>query len=113
MSARLVIVREYARLTTAAVAQPSLDHAHISESAFDWLCDLNAGLGRGDGPLVQIDGRRSLRLDSYVGVLQSPCGTTLEILPKHTESADDVASARELLCRMLRTVLNVRMSDVN
>lgn len=113
MSARLVIVREYARLTTAAVAQPSLDHAHISESAFDWLCELNAGLGRGDGPLVQIDGRRSLRLDSYVGVLQSPCGTTLEILPKHTESADDVASARELLCRMLRTVLNVRSREAD
>lgn len=108
-----VIVREYSRLTTAEVAPGSLDIAHVLPSAFDWLCDLSARLNRGGAPLVQLDGRRALKLDNYVGVLQTPCGTTLEILPKHTDSADEAESSRELLCRMLRTVLDVNSRETD
>lgn len=108
-----VIVREYARLTTALVAQPSLDLAQVSESAFEWLCELSASVNRGGAPLMQIDGRRALRLDSYVGVVQTPCGTTLEILPKHTTDAGSAEDSRALLCRMLRTVLDLRSRETD
>ncbi|MEM5276401.1 hypothetical protein VSR17_15330 [Cupriavidus taiwanensis] len=37
-----VTVREYARLTTAHLAETSLDRAQISVSAFEWLCRMNA-----------------------------------------------------------------------
>lgn len=108
-----VIVREYARLTTATVAQPSLDLAQVPESAFEWLCELSVSVNRGGAPLVQIDGRRALRLDSYVGVVQTPCGTTLEILPKHTTDAGSAEDSRALLCRMLRSVLDLRSRETD
>jgi 5-methylcytosine-specific restriction enzyme subunit McrC len=107
MNSAPVIVREYARLTTALVDVPTLDYAQVPESAFEWLCELSASFTRGGAPLVQVDGRRALRLDNYVGVLQTPCGTTLEILPKHTDGAGSAAQSRELLGRMLRTVLDL------
>jgi 5-methylcytosine-specific restriction enzyme subunit McrC len=106
-----VIVREYARLTTAPVLMPSLDLAQVSESAFEWLSELSASVNRSGAPLVQIDGRRSLRLDSYVGVVQTPCGTTLEILPKHTTEIASAEDSRALLCRMLRSVLDLRSRE--
>lgn len=37
----IITVREYARLTTRAVAEPTLSLAHIDSGDFDWLCQLN------------------------------------------------------------------------
>src|SRR3546814_1488668 len=67
-----VVVREYARLTTAPVAQPTLDQASIPETAFEWLCKESARLRRSGASLVQLDDRRWLRLDNYVGVIETP-----------------------------------------
>lgn len=50
---------------------------------------------------MQVQDRRWLRLDNYVGVLESPCGTRIEILPKHVSGKTDVAIARKVLVRML------------
>lgn len=111
---KTVVVREYARLTTDTVA-PSLDQATITPSAFDWLCNLAAGFGKGGATLLQIESRRWLRLDNYVGVVETPCGTLLEILPKHTDQAQEETAARSraLLIRMLETALDlpVRTAD--
>lgn len=52
----VVTVREYARLTTAAVAPGNLDCAQISESAFDWLCELSASFNRNGAVLLQVEG---------------------------------------------------------
>ncbi len=101
-----IVVREYARLTTAPVAA-TLDCAPVPASALDWLCELGAALGRGSAPLVAPDGRRTLRLGSYVGVVTMPCGTTLEILPKHTERGDSLQEGRALLQRMIAAALNL------
>ena len=102
-----VTVREYARLTTEPVVTPSLDCAHVSASAFDWLCAINSSFSRAGAALVQIEDRRYLRLYNYVVVLETPCGTLLEILPKHVASADDVAGSRSLLRRMIAAALNL------
>ena len=85
-----VTIREYARLTTAEV-EPTLDVAQLSQSAFDWLCELSASFSRNGATLLQVDGRHALKWDSYVGVVETPCGTRLEILPKHHEQDDQPA----------------------
>src|SRR4249919_2476005 len=102
-----VVVREYARLTTASVPQPTLDEASVSESAFEWLCKESARLRQSGASLVQLDNRRWLRLDNYVGVIETPCGTRVEILPKCVDGADEVQQARRLLRTMLSRCLKL------
>lgn len=106
MTARRITVREHARLTTAPVAQ-TLDCAQVPPSAFDWLCELQASFSRSGATLLQQDGQQALKLDSHVGVIETPCGTQLEILPKHTAQGDDLLAARRLLQHMLQTVLDL------
>ena len=110
-----VVVREYARLTTDAVPV-SLDQATVTPSAFEWLCKFAANFSKAGASLLHLEDRRWLRLDNYVGVIETPCGTLLEILPKHTPLADEatVAEARRLLVRMLAEALDlpVRAADM-
>lgn len=101
-----ITVREYARLTTEVV-ESSLDRAQVSASAFDWLCERSASFSKAGAPLVQVEGRHWLKLDSYVGVLETPCGTRLEILPKHVEEGDCVQQSRRLLRRMIQSALEL------
>lgn len=111
MSQGIITVREYARLTTEPV-EPSLDCAQVSSSAFDWLCELSASFSKSGAVLVQQDGRRALKLDSYVGLVETPCGTRLEILPKHFEAGDCVKQSRALLRKMIQTALNLPVREV-
>ena len=106
-----VVVREYARLTTAEV-MPSLDLAQVTQTAFKWLCTMNAQFRKNGVVLLQIQDQQWLCLDNFVGVIETPCGTRLEILPKHMYSADDAARSRKLLCKMLRVVHNLPVRDV-
>lgn len=106
-----VSVREHAWLGTEPVAT-SLDAAHISESAFDYLCALSESFSRGGARLVQVEGRRRLKLDNYVGVLQTPCGTTVEIVPKHHAEDDDLVSSRALLRKLVSAQLEVSPREV-
>lgn len=106
-----IAIREYGQLTTAP-AEHSLDRAQVSSSAFDWLCDLSASLSRAGAALVQQDGQRALKLANYVGVVETPCGTRLEILPKHTERDDCLQESRCLLQKMIETALNLPVREV-
>lgn len=106
-----VTVREYARLCTEPVTG-SLDRAQVSASAFDWLCTLSESFSRSGASLVQVEGRRSLRLDNYVGVIETPCGTRLEILPKHFEDGDCEMQSRALLRRMIQRALGLPVRQV-
>lgn len=106
-----ISVREYAYLTTEPVAA-SLDWAQVSESAFDHLCRLSESFSRTGARLLQVEGRRRLKLDNYVGVIQTPCGTTLEVLPKHHEDADNLADCRALLRKMIQAMLNLPTRQV-
>jgi 5-methylcytosine-specific restriction enzyme subunit McrC len=108
-----ITVREYARLTTHEVSEPTLDRAQISKSAFDWLCELSATFGRSGASLLEVEGRRWLRLDSYVGVIETPCGTRLEILPKHMGEGDCIASSRRLLRQMISSAMDLPVRVAN
>jgi len=105
-----VTVLEYARLTTDRVP-PSLHLATITQSAFDWLCRESGRLCASGAALVQVGDRRWLRLDNYVGVVETPCGTQLEILPKHVDGEDQIASARRLLRKMLSRCLDLPVRE--
>ena len=107
---KLITVREHARLTTAEVSPSAVNTAHVSETAFEWLLAESARLRGGDNGarLVELESRRELRLDNYVGVLETPCGTRIEILPKALDAGDDRASSRNLLQKMLLRCLDIR-----
>jgi len=49
---------------------------------------------------------------NYVGVLETPCGTRLEILPKHFEREDCIKQSRVLLRRMIQASLNLPTREV-
>ncbi|MFL1525582.1 5-methylcytosine restriction system specificity protein McrC, partial [Pseudomonas sp. O230] len=108
----VITVREYARLTTDNVTVPTLDLAQVSVSAFDWLCKLNASFSNAGAALVQLENRCLLKLDNYVGVLETPCGTRLEILPKHFEREDCIKQSRALLRRMIQASLKLPTREV-
>ncbi len=106
-----VEVREHARLTTAPVAS-NLSQASIPRSAFDWLRNEMSRSRTGAAPLVQIEGREWLRLDNYVGVIETPCGTRIEILPKHADDHAGIVQLRELLVRMVTRAFDLPTRDM-
>lgn len=98
-------VREFARLTVDEVPA-SLDEATISRSAFDWLSA--HAVSRAGGPaLVSFESARSLTVANYVGVIETACGTRLEILPKYVTAAGEIAESRFLLVRMICEALHL------
>ena len=110
------MVREYARLTTESVDDTSientLDRAQVSQSAFDCVCKLNQSFSAAGTALAVVEGRTWLRLDKYVGVIETPCGTRIEILPKHHESVDVVQESRNLLQRMIAASFDLPTREV-
>lgn len=108
----IIIVREHAWLYTEPVPT-SLDCAQLSESAFDYVCQLSEKFSRAGARMAQVEGRRRLKLDNYVGVLHTPCGTTLEILPKHHELDDSPLSCRALLRKMIQVLLDLPAREVD
>jgi 5-methylcytosine-specific restriction enzyme subunit McrC len=107
----LVSVREHAWLTTEAVI-PSLDCGLVSVSAFDYLCALNETFTSGGARLAQVAGRRRLKLDNFVGVVQTPCGTVLEIVPKHHAAGGSLDDGRALLRKLLLSMLDLPTREV-
>jgi 5-methylcytosine-specific restriction enzyme subunit McrC len=106
-----IVVREFARLTTGPLTQPSLDEACVEQSAFDWLCQESARLRKSGASLVQIEGQCWLRLDNYVGVIETPCGTKIEILPKTVAASEVASTSRGLLRKMLKRCLDVPVRE--
>lgn len=107
-------VREYAFISVAYADCPksSLDHAYIPEKAFEHLCELAASFSKHGAKVFELTGRRKLKLDQYVGVIETPCGTRIEILPKHVElnGVNDkkvIQDERELLQKMLSVSLHL------
>jgi 5-methylcytosine-specific restriction enzyme subunit McrC len=108
-----ITVREYAKLSAGVkICQHSLDEATIFQADFDWLCQLNASFRASGAQLVHVDNRKWLRLDNYVGIMEMPSGTRIEILPKHHHENAGIDDARRLLCRMIQTALDLPHRDV-
>lgn len=124
-----ITVREYARLTTKAVAEPSLAFAHIESTDFDWLCqqsrrfrvshetpiteEMESDTTSDGMPLVKVLGRQTLRLDNYVGVIELPSGQLVEILPKTAADGDKPELGRQLLRQMLACALDLTPREMS
>ncbi len=103
-----VTILEYGLLTTEP-GHDGLDRRSIPESAFEHICQLSLRWSRSGFPLLALpEGQRALRVDNYVGVLETPCGLQLEILPKHVETDAGGLEARRLLLRMLAALLDIK-----
>lgn len=115
----LITVREYAYISVAHTGCPesTIDHAYISASAFDHLCELSASFSKHGAKVFELAGRRKLRLDQYVGVIETKCGTRIEILPKHVDinlnesNETAIEKERELLKKMLKVSLHLPYRD--
>ncbi len=74
----------------------------IPDAAFDWLETLASQRKSGEKEFLRHHGK-SLQVRNFVGVLETPCGTCIEILPKTADKASPEAD-RELLWKMLHVV---------
>jgi len=76
----------------------------ISSTAFAWLENLIYQRKTGEVEFLRYHRNKdTLQVRNFVGVLETPCGTCIEILPKTTEySATE--EARRLLWKMLKTI---------
>lgn len=95
----LITVREFATLTTVP-GLSSLDRATITASDFTWLAALTSATGE-RSRLVRQEGPRTLKVLNHVGVIRTPSGQEIEILPKVSQAPQDLARARRLLLRMI------------
>ena len=111
-------IREYGLLSKATVTAEQgggLDRQPIPASAWDWLLAETSGDGE-HKQLVRprkVHGELHLQVLNYVGSVTTPCGTQIEIVPKHSISSDvsDLASSRSLLIKMLNRVYGLNMRE--
>lgn len=94
-----IVICEYDTLTTSQVESPSPAPNSVSREDFDFLAGLgNAFVARCDA--------QTLRWKSLVGVVRTPTGTEIEILPKIFDG-EAMERSRKLLERMLETALDL------
>ena len=83
----------------------------ISDTAFDWLKKQALTTQKKGLPqfirLTAKHGVECLQVKNYVGIIETPCGTCLEILPKITDKAFNPEQARKILWKMLGVVLKL------
>ncbi|QYJ88842.1 McrC family protein [Shewanella halotolerans] len=108
-----VTVREYALLTNGG-DNHSIDCHSIPKSAFEWL--LANGISNGDSQRELVKAKRygstiALQVINFVGVLETPCRTRIEILPKTSTDTCDPVSARKILIKMLALVEKLTLEE--
>lgn len=107
-----IVVREYATLTSDTSQKAGMDLGIVSSATFDWLLTLQQNW-RGQANLLSIEGKKHLKLCSYVGYLQSPHGEAIEILPKtEYDIPERPDKLRCLLHSMLSSALGVKYRGV-
>ncbi len=103
-----ITVREYDRLVVRDNCVPVQAHPDIDQVDFDWLCQLSQRYKVTHAPaLIQVEDSRTLQLDNYVGVIETPTGQVIEILPKTAIEGDPPEHGRELIRRMLERALDL------
>ena len=104
---RRCTVYEFDALVAEKVDDPSVADLHsVPERVFTWLEDEALRISeQGETAwlrLSQLHGRRSVRVNSFVGVIRAPCGYQIEVLPKVAKAiGGGDGEARTLLIDML------------
>ncbi|MDM1248970.1 MULTISPECIES: McrC family protein [Acinetobacter] len=111
----LFTIREYGVIedngtNTEMMVPTQLDRIKVPSSVFDYLCELAGQYKKNGVPIFEIEGRRTLKVDNFVGIISTPCGHTIEILPKHVDiqtqdqKEEVLANERQLLRKMLEAL---------
>ena len=107
---REISIREYdVLLRTGLSSAPGTQHLRAED--WDWLHNRCVGLTVGPAffhPVFR-GGVLGLQARNYVGTIETPTGTRIEILPKLINSTDAPLEARQIVLKMLRRVLNLSM----
>jgi 5-methylcytosine-specific restriction enzyme subunit McrC len=107
---KLLTLTEYGCITSADVA-PSFDEQSVSQADFEWLSRIGSSGAKQSPPLFRRESEQRLRVSNYVGVVETPNGTTVEILPKHHEGDVPVERTRHLLHRMIAAALDLPVKE--
>ena len=110
-NAEAVTVKEFGLLIRGGDCQ-SLSVSSIPHSAFDWLLTNGQSTSGKARDLIRVKRHNrsiALQVVNFVGVLETPCGIRIEILPKISIESDDAESARCVLLKMLSTVESIKL----
>ena len=103
-------IKEYGFLTECESGDRNA--VGLPKSAFDYLRKLiqDESLSNDFSPFFKLTTykrKTALKVQNYVGVLQTPCGTVIEVLPKlYKDEEENEENTRHLLIKMLRSLRN-------
>lgn len=106
----MIAVREFGLLLNGG-NESSIDCHSVPSKAFEWLLVNGQSNNEESVDLIKVKkhGRSiALQVINYVGVLETPCGTRIEIRPKISEQ-EESQSAMKVLLKMLSTVHKLNM----
>lgn len=104
------VIREFGYLSQNGPAD-GMDHVVVPEVSFEWLKQKALTRSQGDNELFRLTshyGQECLQVLNYTGLLQTPDGCRIEILPKTTNNTSSADEARKMLWRMLTVVYKLR-----
>ncbi|MBL0231037.1 MAG: McrC family protein [Moraxellaceae bacterium] len=74
----------------------------VSKTCFEWLEKTIYKEGK-NSPLKWV-GHNKFKVKNYVGILQSPCGTVIEILPKASDKQQDAQTQAKLRKKLIEMI---------
>jgi 5-methylcytosine-specific restriction enzyme subunit McrC len=107
-------LQEYGLLVQGKRTTDSLRVCGIdSQQAWDFLEKLAFSAEKDNRfiEVAQFEGNKALRVVNFVGVISTPDGTQIEILPKTSEAGQDCQRTRALLWKMLGAVEDLRFLE--
>ncbi|WP_215404116.1 McrC family protein [Vibrio gigantis] len=105
-----ITIREFGLLLSGG-DKSSIDCHSIPRKAFEWLMINGQSNNEKSVDLIKVKKLGSsiaLQVINYVGLLETPCGTRIEIVPKISDKEDSSAATKVLL-KMLSTVHKLNM----
>ncbi|MDV2485783.1 McrC family protein [Acinetobacter towneri] len=105
-------MREYGTVVEGnCFDQRGLDEIQVPTLVFQELVDLSLQFKKNGVSILHLETQRRLKVDNYVGIIQTKCGNVIEILPKHVEDNLDqeaiLENERALLKKMLLALWNL------
>ena len=105
-------LREYGTVVEGnCFDQRGLDEIQVPTLVFQELVDLSLQFKKNGVSILHLETQRRLKVDNYVGIIQTKCGNVIEILPKHVEDNLEqeaiLENERALLKKMLLALWNL------
>tara|TARA_R110001583_G_scaffold195364_2_gene372304 strand:+ start:6020 stop:7312 length:1293 start_codon:yes stop_codon:yes gene_type:complete len=108
-----ITIREYGLLVKGG-NNCDMSCSSISASAFEWLLVNGQSVGESNRELVRVKRQGKsivLQVVNFVGVLDTPCGSRIEILPKVAANDENPELARKTLLKMLSVVEKLKLEQ--